>query len=254
MGERQLVAGHAPFIDFLLVGEGDPIPVDGPLVLDVRHLRLRAPRKRGLIDLEGAARIEGPVEASRVVAQMLRGKSGTTRCRSSFETVVDHVPTRSALGSEVLGPFGSPCDVVHAVSSELDDVGLVGAIRERLSEAHTPYDRGIEIELDAPDDLPSLSPAVELAAYRITNEALANVFRHADGGSCVIRITAGNELEITVCNDGTPPSSWTAGVGLSSIVDRAEEVGGNATVGPTDEGWTVVAHLPLDRRSASVRP
>ncbi|MGH3457096.1 sensor histidine kinase [Aeromicrobium sp.] len=154
------------------------------------------------------------------------------------------------------------------MSSELDDVGLVGAIRERLSEAHTPYDRGIEIELDAPDDLPSLSPAVELAAYRITNEALANVFRHADGGSCVIRITAGviritagviritagNELEITVCNDGTPPSSWTAGVGLSSIVDRAEEVGGNATVGPTDEGWTVVAHLPLDRRSASVRP
>ena len=122
---------------------------------------------------------------------------------------------------------------------ELDEVGLVGALRERLCDAHASPAGGVAVELVVPDEVPRLSPAVELAAYRIAMEAMTNMLRHADADACVVRITARDYLEITVHNDGGPPESWTPGIGLKSIVDRAEECGGTATVGPTDEGWEV---------------
>jgi signal transduction histidine kinase len=136
---------------------------------------------------------------------------------------------------------------------ELDEVGLVGAIRERLFDTAAEQIRGVTVALDAPDELPELSPAVELAAYRIVNEALTNVFRHSDAHQCLIRLTIDSDLEITIRDDGTVPSSWTPGVGLRSIMDRAEEVGGSATAGPTNTGWEVMARLPLDRREASAQ-
>ncbi|NJP28628.1 hypothetical protein OHB01_29335 [Microbispora hainanensis] len=55
----------------------------------------------------------------------------------------------------------------------------------------------------------------------------------------------GPDLTITVRDDGTPASSWQPGVGLRSLVERAEEVGGRASAGPTPYGWQVRATLPL---------
>ena len=135
----------------------------------------------------------------------------------------------------------------------LDEVGLLGAIRERLSDTAAELIRGVTVALDVPDELPELSPAVGLAAYRIANEALTNVFRHSDGRQCLIQITIDSDLEIKIRDDGTVPASWTPGVGMRSILDRAEEIGGSATVGPTDTGWEVVARLPLDRRGVSTQ-
>jgi signal transduction histidine kinase len=88
---------------------------------------------------------------------------------------------------------------------------------------------------------------VEVAAYRIVLEALTNVALHAPGASASVRIaladTAG--LEIEVSDDAVPGAAWTPGVGIASMRERAAEVGGTLTSGPTPTGGIVRARLPL---------
>ncbi|WP_084463756.1 GAF domain-containing sensor histidine kinase [Microtetraspora fusca] len=128
---------------------------------------------------------------------------------------------------------------------ELDDLGLVGALSQKVAGLSGETRRGIAVELDAPVRIPTLSPAVELAAYRIVNEALTNVLRHSDARRCVITVSVDGDLLVTVRDDGTPPASWRPGVGLRSISERAEELAGSATAGPSSGGWEVRARLPL---------
>jgi two-component system, NarL family, sensor kinase len=131
---------------------------------------------------------------------------------------------------------------------ELDNAGLVGAIRQRLAGLPAAEPGQINVEMNLPDHLPALSPAVELAAYRIASEAINNALTHSAGRRCLITITANGTLAVTVRDDGKPPTSWTPGVGLRSILERAEELGGTAAAGPsaTGDGWEVRARLPLD--------
>ena len=136
---------------------------------------------------------------------------------------------------------------------ELDDAGLVGAIRQRLAGLPASEPGQIKVEMELPDQLPALSPAVELAAYRIASEAINNALTHSAGHRCLVAITVNGTLAVTVRDDGRPPRSWTPGVGLRSILERAEELGGTAAAGPTGDGWEVTARLPLDGLAASDR-
>jgi two-component system, NarL family, sensor kinase len=135
---------------------------------------------------------------------------------------------------------------------ELDNAGLVGAIRQRLAGLPAAEAGQINVEMDLPDKLPALSPAVELAAYRIASEAINNALTHSAGRRCLVKITANGTLAVTVRDDGKPPTSWTPGVGLRSILERAEELGGTAAAGPTSDGWEVRARLPLDGLTPSI--
>ncbi|WP_035856049.1 ATP-binding protein [Cryptosporangium arvum] len=56
------------------------------------------------------------------------------------------------------------------------------------------------------------------------------------------------ELELTITDDGDPPPEWHPGLGIRSLRDRAEELGGTAEVGPVPGGWAVTARLPRGRR------
>ncbi|WP_285709115.1 histidine kinase [Microtetraspora sp. NBRC 16547] len=160
----------------------------------------------------------------------------------------DHGEAERLLG-EVRADLRAALDSVRRVGEagtiELDDLGLLGALAQKVTGLSDEARGGITVELDMPAQLPALSPAVELAAYRIMNEALTNVLRHSDARRCVITISLDGELLISVGDDGTPPASWRPGVGLRSISDRAEELGGSATAGPSARGWEVHARLPL---------
>jgi two-component system NarL family sensor kinase len=130
----------------------------------------------------------------------------------------------------------------------LDEVGLVGALRQKAESlsAHGG-DNPLVVEVTGPDSLPPLPAAVEVAAYRIAMEAVTNVVRHAQATRCVVDIRVDGSLELTVTDNGVGPArSTTPGVGLASMRERAEELGGTFSVGGRTDGGTVVrARLPL---------
>jgi signal transduction histidine kinase len=123
----------------------------------------------------------------------------------------------------------------------LDEAGLVGALRR----AATRLAGTLDVRIEAPAELPPLPAAVEVAAYRITTEALTNIVRHARATQATIRISADTQLRLSITDDGTPGAQWHPGVGLTSITERAAEVGGSSRAGPTDAGGAVTAVLPL---------
>jgi signal transduction histidine kinase len=91
---------------------------------------------------------------------------------------------------------------------------------------------------------------VSQVAYRIVQEALTNVLRHA-GASAVLVLVAVVEgfLEVRVSDDGRGGAEVIAGHGLRGMSERATAVGGQVIAGPRDGGgWQVQALLPLTQR------
>jgi len=105
--------------------------------------------------------------------------------------------------------------------------------------------------VDAPECLPQLSAALEVAAYRIALEALTNVVRHAQAQTCNLRLSLtaspGSELRLEVSDDGVGLRANTqAGVGWMSMRERAAELGGTCVIEPGDTcGTRVLARLPV---------
>lgn len=127
----------------------------------------------------------------------------------------------------------------------LDELGLVGAVREIAARQD-----GLRIILEAPAGLPPLPAAVEVAAYRIAGEAMANVARHAGASRCEVRLTLDEprgSLRLEVSDDGRGiGENRGSGVGLHSMRERAEELGGTFDVEVSEEGGAkICASLPL---------
>lgn len=128
---------------------------------------------------------------------------------------------------------------------ELAELGLVDALRQRTRQPVQIGARTVVITVAAAA-LPPLAPAVELAAFRIAMEAVSNVLRHSDGTRCVIALgTTADTLDLTVTDNGSLVTPAEAGIGMRSMAERAEELGGAATGGPTTEGWRVRLTVPL---------
>ncbi|MBA2720642.1 MAG: hypothetical protein H0U52_15580 [Chloroflexi bacterium] len=132
----------------------------------------------------------------------------------------------------------------------LDTLGLVGAIREQAEGLGGQAGNGPLIIVDAPDALPSLAAAVEVAAYRIAVEGMMNVVRHAAATTCQVSIgLADGELRIEVADDGVGIQA-EGGVGLRSMRERAAEIGGDVTFDAgsgqgSGPGTRLTARLPV---------
>jgi signal transduction histidine kinase len=130
----------------------------------------------------------------------------------------------------------------------LDELGLVEAMRQRASRLGVG-DEGFLATVEAPDELPPLPAAVEVAAYRIVQEALTNVSRHARASACTVRLACadGRTLTIEVTDDGVGlPDTPEGGVGLSSMRERAAELGGECEIVRSwPSGTRVFARLPF---------
>ncbi len=126
----------------------------------------------------------------------------------------------------------------------LDELGLIGALREHIASSHA---QGLRISLEAPEILPPLAAAVEVAAYRIALEAINNVYRHAHAQHCSVRLSLCEELCLEVSDDGRGmPDQVRAGVGLVSMRERAEELGGTcAFENRPGRGVRILVQLPL---------
>lgn len=120
----------------------------------------------------------------------------------------------------------------------LDDLGLVAAIAEQLTQNRAS---GIAFSFEAREPLPPLPAAVEVACYRIVQEAITNVVRHAHARNCTVHLLCEEQLTIEVIDDGLGlPPAYHHGVGLTSMRERAEELGGSWLIEPGPHGGTCV--------------
>ena len=134
----------------------------------------------------------------------------------------------------------------------LDDLGLVRAL-EQLAARLTGAGMTAEVSGEAPA---TLTPAVEVAAYRIASEALANARKHSGARRVRVRIDHDERvLHLAVRDDGTGiPADAVPGVGLRSLRERAAELGGTLEV-RADAGGTVIrAALPLAHERPGALP
>ncbi|SEF37414.1 Histidine kinase [Amycolatopsis pretoriensis] len=129
----------------------------------------------------------------------------------------------------------------------LDDLGLVGALRQRVEHLVRRADGGaLLVRLDVPGEVPVLPAAVEVAAYRVATEALTNVVRHSTASTAVLRLRcAEGDLDLEIADDGPPDGPWRPGVGLHAMRERASELGGGFEAGPSPEGGRVRVSFPL---------
>lgn len=125
----------------------------------------------------------------------------------------------------------------------LDELGLVGALSRR---AELLRSTGRDVTVEAPTELPPLTAAVEVAAFRIADEALTNAIRHSRADHVRAELVVNGALELTVTDDGGPAHApWRPGVGMASMRERATEIGGTCEIGPVPAGGRVRARLPL---------
>jgi signal transduction histidine kinase len=133
----------------------------------------------------------------------------------------------------------------------------IGAIREPEPLPEPRLDRLGELAraVEAPDvhvrleiSAAEVPAAVEATAYRIVQESLTNVAKHARPATAVVSVRQHDgALEVEVSDDGArPPAAPNGGHGLHGMRERAELCGGTLEAGPAaDGGWTVRARLPV---------
>ena len=153
------------------------------------------------------------------------------------------------LKRQVKGTVAEIRQLVYALRPPvLDEFGLVSAIREHVAPYTGP--NGIQVTFDVTEPMPPLPAAVEVAAYRIALEAFTNIVKHAQASACYIKIkTEDNTLQLEVSDNGKGlPLNNHAGVGLTSMRERANELGGECLIEINPSGGIFVsAKLPLPR-------
>lgn len=123
----------------------------------------------------------------------------------------------------------------------LDQLGFIPTISDFLQQCSG----ATKFTLIAPDEMPQLPAAIEVASYRIVQEAVNNVIRHAQAQSCRVQIRHNGALEICIHDDGVGlPVDLNYGVGLTSMSERAAELGGTFAIRP-DNGTCVDVRIPL---------
>jgi signal transduction histidine kinase len=151
----------------------------------------------------------------------------------------------------LLAPSGAP---------ELDASADQGALRPQPGLSEVPglvarvQAAGLPVELSVKGTERGLLQGPDLAAYRVVQEALTNVLKHADGARATVRIEyRPHDLIIDVANvaGGSGPSADGGGRGLIGLRERIAIYGGSLEVGPRPGGgWRVRATIPLEAAGA----
>jgi signal transduction histidine kinase len=124
----------------------------------------------------------------------------------------------------------------------LDDLGLVSALRELGRRFST-----LRVTIDADARFDDLPAAQEVAIYRIASEAITNASRHGNATTCDVTMSYDGALTVEVRDDGDGlPDAPRAGIGMSSMRERASELGGTCSIANAEGGGTIVhARLPV---------
>jgi signal transduction histidine kinase len=176
---------------------------------------------------------------------------------SSARLAVEHDPAQAAraladaerLGRESLDEVRSIVGLMRSPDGDSGAAGwlapvpgldAVGDLVDRFRDA------GADVQLDRAGDLESVPATVGTTLYRIAQEALTNAAKHAPGSPVALRLTRSpGRVELTVDSGGRPGTG--RGMGLSTMSERAEAVGGTCEAGAGGAGWRVRASVPTPR-------
>jgi signal transduction histidine kinase len=135
-------------------------------------------------------------------------------------------------------------------AAPLANAGLVASIRKQCEALEARTGAQVHFELGAMPPDAALDPGARQAIFRVVQEALANVARHARARTVAVRLdTNGQELVLTVRDDGAgfEPGAPARGMGMSNIAARAAEVGGSLEVASApDRGTALRFVVPYD--------
>jgi signal transduction histidine kinase len=181
-----------------------------------------------------------------VQAQALGATAGDERVTEATDGIAD-------LGREAMAEMHRTLKLLRAAENgdpalaPQPGLGELDGLLERARGA------GVGIDLTVEGEPRALSQSVNLSAYRIVQEALTNVVKHA--GRAHTTVTLGyrpDALELTIADSGeTPPPPSAGGHGLVGMRERAALFGGTLTAGPrAGRGFEVRASLPYDGEAA----
>jgi signal transduction histidine kinase len=197
--------------------------------------RLRLSREVHDVVSHSLSSIAVQAGAARLVCAEQPGQAGAAL--SAIETA-----SRAALDElrRLLRQIRDPQDAEEAATPALTDLP---ALVDRLSRS------GLDVSYHSTGRPRPYSTAVELSAYRIAQEALTNVTKHASGARTRVDIDHGaDELTVTVTDAGSLDLAQTGhggGLGIPGMRERAELLDGTLTAGPRpDGGFVVTARLP----------
>jgi signal transduction histidine kinase len=220
--------------------------------------RLDAETRRRAAEEQARARAEERLRLSREVhdvvshsLSMIAVRSGVARmllderpeeARAALSTI--ETASRSALDEvrNLLRQIRGPAAAEETAMPTLADLP---ALVDRLR------DGGLDLSYRCTGEPAGYGAALELSAYRIAQEALTNVAKHAPGARAWLEVAhGGSELTIKVADDGRgapQPASGSAGLGIVGMRERAAMLGGQLTAGARPEGgFAVVARLPAE--------
>ena len=148
-------------------------------------------------------------------------------------------------GEQALGEMARLVDILHADDAPRPshETGCSCCWRVPMRAASTSRSRPCRPASSFPAE-------VEDAAYRVVQEGLTNVMKHAPGAEVEVRLgLRGDSFEIVVRNEGDNAPSMLAetgsGLGLTGMRERVESAGGTLDVGPDGDGWRLHARLPV---------
>jgi signal transduction histidine kinase len=135
-------------------------------------------------------------------------------------------------------------------------------LRELQSLVAHAATAGCTVSTEVVGDVAAVPPSVSLSAYRIVQEGLTNVIKHAPRADVRVRVVAGTDaVDVLIEDEPTPgaplppsssPRQATSGHGVVGMRERAVAHGGWLDAGPSGRGgWRVAAHLPVPRQDRS---
>jgi PAS domain S-box-containing protein len=144
-------------------------------------------------------------------------------------------------------------------SSVLDDHGLAVALQRYVAEYSTTHNIAVDLTLDE-TDARNLSPAVQLAVFRVVQEALTNVVKHSGATAIRVRVArSANGLKTTIADNGrgfeadAVSAHSEAHLGLQSMRERVAILGGTLRIRSGARGTTIAVRVPLGPGDPSER-
>jgi two-component system, NarL family, sensor histidine kinase UhpB len=194
----------------------------------------------------------------RRIAQALHDEAGQTLTAVTLEierAAATGPPEERARMAQLAAQLHRTLDEIRRLGRELrpealDDLGLFNALIALSTRVARQGNISVGRHIDS--DLPELSEELELVIYRVAQEALTNVLRHAGASRCMLELVADpGEIRLTVSDDGRgmPTQLQGGAVGIDGMRERALLVGGSLTIGPSATGGTQV-RLTVPREQA----